>query len=383
MRILYINLISPFSEQLKYKENYIIRGLSEKKHSILIISTLEEYRENRIQINKPGIYRLKENVKLLRIPYDTIINKFISMKVRKVRSFLEICQKFKPDILIMNGIQFYDVQKLKKIKKMYPDIKIYGDVSAAAYNSATNWFSYYFLHKGLYCYWLKKVYSSFDKIFYVSQETKEFLISMYHVPLNLLEEQRLCCEVMTEKERKEQGISFRKKQELSEKEIIFTHTGKMDSAKGTISLLKQFIKTKDSRFRLMIAGAFSDDIKEEAMGLLKRDKRIMFLGFLKHEDLLELLCATDLYIQPGSCSQTLQTAIGCLCPVAVRKMKAYEQLLEGNNYWIESPKELGEIFAQISLNMQILKEKQAIMGKIAEKLDYRKMTERYCMEYQK
>lgn len=377
MKIFYVNLTAPFSIHMMYKENYLIRAFRENGEVVFIISTLEEFRENKIYLNVPRTEKVDKMLQICRVDFKPYFNKLITQKIRRVENFTELCINFAPDIIILNGIQFYNIQELGQIKKHLPNVRIYGDVSAAAYNSATNWISYYLLHKGIYRLWIRKVLKYFDKIFYVSKESKDFLEEMYKIPRELLEEQGLCCEVLTIDEKREKRKKFMVKMNLPQESIVFSHTGKMDVLKNTLSLIEEFMKTSNPDFRLLLAGAFDEEIHDRAVQLINADSRILFLGFLKYPDLMDLLSATDLYLQPGGPSQTLQTAIGCLCPVVVKKMALYKELLEDKGIYIDTVSDMNLIFDTINQNNNYLKDKVKEMERIANKINYKNISARF------
>lgn len=377
MKILYVNLTAPFSLHMMYKENYLIRAFRENEDEVFVLSTLEEFRENKICTDAPGECVVDKNLSIFRVKFNYCVNHRITGKIRKVKGFVKLCSDFAPEIIILNGIQFYNVQELEQIRKVLPEVRIYGDVSAAAYNSATNWISYHLLHKGIYRFWIRKSLQCFDKIFYVSIESKHFLQEMYQIPEELLEEQGLCCEVLTMEKKQDKKKKFLVEKNISQECFIFTHTGKMDTIKNTIPLLEAFAKTTNPNFRLLLAGAFDKEIYEIAMKIIKSDNRIIFIGFLKYFELIELLAATDLYLQPGGPSQTLQTAIGCLCPVVVLRMEIYRELLEDKGIYIDSPDEIKFVFDRVNENSSYLKDKIAGIESIAKKIDYKKVAARF------
>lgn len=377
MRVLYVNLTAPFSLHMMYKENYLIRAFRENGDEVLVLCTLEEYKENQIYRNQPGTDVIDKTLCVNRVVFHPYLYRLLTDKIRKTDDYIKICIDFSPDVIILNGIQFYNVRESEKIKKALPGVRIYGDVSAAAYNSATNWLSYHILHKGIYRRWIKEALGCFDKIFYVSKESKDFLEEMYQVPGELLEEQGLCCEVIDAEDKKMKREKFLKSNRLPPECIIFSHTGKMDAKKNTLFLMEEFHKTANPDFRLFLAGAFDSEICEKAVDLIDNDNRMIFLGFLKYPELIELLASTDLYLQPGGPSQTLQTAIGCLSPALVQRMEIYENLLGTAGIYIDSIREIGPVFEQIEEDRTFLTDRAAEIERIAEKINYKNIAQQF------
>lgn len=377
MKILYICLGNPFTEEMLYIENYLIKGNYEDGMDIEVIASTLKFSSNKIkEVNESKTFYF-DKIPVIRIKHDHIINKFISNIIRKNNRLFEIIINFKPDVIFYNCIQIYNIKDLKKIKQSLPNVKIYGDVTTTKYNSGKNLLSYYILHKIIYKSWIKKAERYFDKIFYPVLESKEFLKSVYKINDKLLEFFPLACEVIDEFKKKEYRRNFESRYNLNQNVTIFSHSGKMDKLKLTIEILEKFIKTRNENFRLFIAGEFTDDIKDRALKTINSDNRIKYIGFLDNEDLIELLCSTDLYLQPGSPSHTAQTAMGCLTPVVLKNIKTYEPFFNENGYMINNVNQLDWIFNQININPHCLKEMSSRSKLIAENmLNYRKLSRR-------
>lgn len=267
------------------------------------------------------------------------------------------------------------LNSIKKMKKSLPEVKIFADVSTTSYNSAMTFFSMCF-HKIFYKKWIKKNEKYFNKIYYVAPECKKFLINVYKINEGKLFFSPLPCEVIESNQRKKMRNEFEQKYGLNSGNIIFSHTGKYDERKLTIELIDSFMKTTDNRFRLFLAGSFSNSIQKKAMEKIGKDKRIVYLNFFSKEELIFLLCATDLYLQPGTASQTAQTAMGCGCPLVVANIPVYKELIRENGYIIENIKEIDDIFKDISNGGIALDEMSKNSFLVAKNLlDYKKIVD--------
>lgn len=146
----------------------------------------------------------------------------------------------------------------------------------------------------------------------------------------------------------------------------------MNAAKETLALLRAFSATSDQRFRLLIAGSFSSEIKGEAKRLVAADQRIVELGFLDGDGLMRALCATDLYLQPGTASQTSQTALCCGTPIVVRRLEIYRDLLTAGGFLIDGVDELPAVFETVSAFPERLSTMSQDAYEVARsRLDYR------------
>ena len=173
------------------------------------------------------------------------------------------------------------------------------------------------------------------------------------------------------KKKKKRKKNFLCKNRLSNDVTIFSHSGKMNRQKKTIELIKIFTNTKQQNWRLFIAGEFDDSISIEANELINKDSRIIYLGFLDLKNLTDLLCATDLYMQPLSPSQTAQTAMGCLTPVMLANINDYIGYEESGSIYINNTNEISDIFDKINKGQINLKEASQKTEKFAiDNLNY-------------
>lgn len=164
---------------------------------------------------------------------------------------------------------------------------------------------------------------------------------------------------------------------LKEDDVLLVHSGKMDKLKRTEDLLKAFIQVPDDRLKLILIGSMEEDVKKNTDKLIVSDKRIKFLGWKNGDELLEYLCACDLYAQPGSQSATLQNALCCGSAAMLYTHESYKYLLKNSVFYIKTIEDIKSVLEEISKNRESLENKRAQTNKIArEILDYKKLAAR-------
>ena len=118
-------------------------------------------------------------------------------------------------------------------------------------------------------------------------------------------------------------------------ELLFL--GQINRAKGALELIKSFRRIKSPHLRLHIVGVGQD--LRKAKQLAKGDKRIIFYGWLYHQDLSPLLKKIDVVVVPSLCYENSPTVIYESLSIGLPVMAAdiggvAELIEEGRNGWI-------------------------------------------------
>lgn len=378
MKILHCCLSSFYIDDYNYQENILPSINKMDGHEVKIIASTETFVKNsKIGYIETGKYFTKDGIEINRVPYKKYLPHFIMNKVRQYDNVYNLIDEFSPDVILFHGVAAYDLLTVAKYKKNNPDVKFYVDSHADENNSGSNWISKNILHKIFYKNIIKKAYFYIDKIFSITYETKMWLQKIYNIKEIKIEDFPLGGYILNEEERTKIRKKIRKQLELKDSDMLFVHSGKMDKLKLTQELLQAFIKVNKQNLKLVIIGSISEKQKGDIEKLLKKNNKIFYLGWKSTDELLEYLCACDLYVQPGSQSATMQNAVCCNSAVALYPHKSHVFLLHDSAFYIESIEDMVNLFNEISVNTEILENKRKLSFKIAcEKLDYRKLAKR-------
>jgi 1,2-diacylglycerol 3-alpha-glucosyltransferase len=102
---------------------------------------------------------------------------------------------------------------------------------------------------------------------------------------------------------------------------------------------------------------------------------VTFLGWQTREQIDDLLCAADVYLQPGTQSATMQHSLSCRCAVILDDVPAHEVYQRDNGWFVRSDDELE--LALRALGAADLPAMQANSYALAKEiLDYRVLAER-------
>ena len=245
MRVSFVCTGNTFTPSMLYKENYFIKAAVELGMEVLVFASEYEYVLGKRETSKLQETDI-EGYHLVRMKYKKVLgSEFLTEKVRNVPELTKRLICYQPDFIFYNCPQIYNIRELGRIKEALPHTKIVLDFSTKYINSAKNPLSLYILHKVIYRSWLMRALPYADKIYYISEETKDFIQTVYGIPQERMEENGLPGEVIS----KEQYQKFRQEIRLEygilNNQLLFVHSGKIGRLKRTVELLQYFQKEKD------------------------------------------------------------------------------------------------------------------------------------------
>lgn len=88
--------------------------------------------------------------------------------------------------------------------------------------------------------------------------------------------------------------------------------------------------------------------------LIAQDNRVRFLGWADSNQLKNYLCASDLYIQPGSQSATMQQSLCLRNLVLLDNVKSHTVFVKENGWLINDTNEINGILELIDQSPEIL-----------------------------
>lgn len=370
MRILIVTTGNEFTPSMLYKENYIIKAAQAHGDEIFVFANQYTYVKG-----KTALADAEEKVEgytLKRFKYRSYGSKMLTSRVRRIDGLENEIIKIIPDLIFFNCGQVYNIKNLKLIKQALPEVKIVLDFSTKYLNSARNWFSRNIQHRLMYRSWLQQALPYVDKIFYISHESKVFAKEMYKFPDAIMEHNNLPGETIPVETKMSYKQEIYAKMGMTKDTIMFMYSGKIYPEKKVDHLVRAFVRTEVPNFRLIIIGVYNDDSSRLAIEpLIASDKRIKFMNFVSGSELTKYVCAADLYIQPGSISQTCQTAVCCGTPLCFNDIPTHREIYNGNGFFVDSEEDIYNVFETISKNPSILKDmsgKAYLMAR--EELDY-------------
>lgn len=379
MRILHICLSSFYIDNYNYQENILPIIHSNDGNCVKIIASTETFIENnKIGYIEPKSYKSKEGIPIIRVSYKKYLPQFLMHKIRHYEKVYEIIADFSPDVILFHGTSSFEINTIVKYKIKHPKVKLYIDSHADFNNSGLNFFSKNFLHKIFYRGILKKALPYVEKVLCISLECVDFANKIYKIDESKLEFFPLGGIIVEESLWKIKRKIIRDFLGITEDDILVLHTGKFDDKKCTEKLVNAFVDTKKSKLKLVIIGSFvEEEIYKKIEYFMSIDSRITFLGWKNGSELIDFLCAADLYAQPGSQSATMQNAICCKCPVMLYPYKSHFPYIKGNGFYVKTEEDIKKVFNTVIKNPALIEKMRKASYEVAcNILDYKKIASR-------
>ena len=358
-------------------------------HAVVYVSDCLLYDSGVLGVTKPDIKKMECGATLIRPKCMSTGNVSVFMNhlfqylrfVWIYKTIIHIVGEIEPHIIYSHNPTIPEICSYIKIKKKNPDVKIYYDYHIDSLNRGVFRLPkrfMYFLHENIYRLFLKRSLDSVEKIYYIWGGTKQYITTEYGIPESMIEFLPLGGRVPDRVDYLCSRNKVRKDLQLEEDIILFIHTGKLSSEKRTKEIINAFKSVDNDKFRFIILGSIPEYLEDELGVLINSDSRIKYLGWKTGSELQEYLCASDVYIQLGSASATMQNALCCGCPVLINSCNGfYNEFMRGNGMFVNDEEELIDALTLISENPNVLETMKDATWKIAsELLDYRKIAAR-------
>lgn len=263
MKILHCCLSNFFIDGFGYQENIISKINQYDGNDVLIIASRENYVDGKLQLTNSGTYINEYGVRIIRLPYYRFGSERLQRKLRVFPTFRNELYSYRPDVVLFHGTCGFELLTLQKYKIDHPEVRVYVDSHEDYHNSARTWLSRNTLYRFWYTPIIRQTYKSFDKILYISEETKEFLVSLFGLDANMLEYFPLGGTIPSDDEYLEQRKRTRTILGCSDNTILCIHSGKLLPRKRTDIALDGFMHCDKSDLKLIIIGRADNDINRD------------------------------------------------------------------------------------------------------------------------
>ena len=377
MKILHVCLSSHYTEGMTYQDNQLPDQNAKDGHNVVVVSDCYIHEGSDLTKVEEEYKVMPSGVRLVRMNYDYIFSHLASSKIRKVKKLYNFIADEKPDVILFHGVAGYEMLTVAKYKKKNPKTKLYIDSHEDFHNSGTFWLSKTLQYKIFNRFIVNKIKNKVDKFLYVSYESKDFLEKMYGLEDSKLEFYPLGGNIVEKDNKKKFSQQIRAQYGYKQDDILVLHSGKLVPAKKTKELITAFKSVTNPRLKLIILGSIPTEYSQILNKLIQSDERINFVGWKTSTEVIEYLCAADIYFQPGTQSATMQNAICCGTPVALYPYSSHKPYINNNGFFVSNKDDYIRVFEFILSDPESLTNMSEASYNIArDLLDYKLIASR-------
>jgi len=372
LKILHVALSNFYLDGMTYQENELVRCHVEAGHEVRVLASTETLGpDKKLTYCEPSEYVGTDGAKVTRIRYRPLIPGKLARKLRihpGVRAFLE---DFGPDVIIFHSLCGWELTTVSRYARDHPEVEFHVDSHEDHNNSARNWISRRLLHGLYYRTIIRSSLSPTQPILCISTETQDFVERVYGIDRKRLMFFPLGGRILGDIEYNRRRTTKREYLRLNPNQLLIVQAGKMGIRKKLLENLRAFSSVPGLDSRLVLAGTLADEIQIEARDLIDADDRISFDGWAESDELLDLLCAADLYVQPGTQSATMQLALCARCAVALDDVPSHDPYMNNNGWLLNDSVRLESVYWEMNASPTKLLSMAARSLAIAQKmLDY-------------
>lgn len=328
MKIVHLCLASFYIDNYSYQENLLPKYHKISGNDVSIIASLVSFDENGkgCLLTDANSYVNENGIPVTRIEYKKQTGRLGRLLRIYQQDLLVMLEKEKPDIIFIHGIQFWDIKKVKKYAKKYPQVIIYADNHADFSNSAKSFFSKNILHKFIWKHCAKLINPYVTKFYGVLPARVDFLRDVYGIPQEKIE----LLVMGIDDEKREEVLSShlreekRKEYEIKENEVLIVTGGKIDHNKPQTLLLMETINKSEENVKLIVFGSVVPELKERFEEQLS--EKVKYIGWKNSEDIYAEFAAGDIVAFPGLHSVLWEQAVGLGKPCIFKEIEGFKHI---------------------------------------------------------
>ncbi len=376
MRIAHLCLSNFYIDGRNYQENQLVRQHVDDGHEVLVLASTETQAENgRLTYVEPTEYMGSDGAYVARLAYRRFLPHTVMRKLRMHPGVRQRLEAFRPDAILFHGACGYELVATAEYARRHPSVLFYIDSHEDWNNSARGIASRELLHRLYYGTILRRALPAARKLLCITVETMDFVTGLYGVDRSRVELFPLGGHPVPDGQYWLRRARTRAILGLNDEEIAFIQSGKQTRRKKLIEALQAYSLSATANSRFFIVGILSDCIKGQVERLLVADHRIQFLGWKSADELTDLLCAADVYVQPGTQSVTMQHSLCCRCAVAIDDVPSHRIYDSGIGWLMKSPGDLEHVFA-MAASSDLKSMQERAYAQACALLDYKVLAQR-------
>jgi len=329
MKIVHIAPNSPYNDYWGYQDNLLPKYQRKLGHDVTVIITNKMHKDGKIVEIPPTVYELDDGVKIIRLKYKQYIHPVVTGVFSDLDVY-DLLDDIQPDFIFYHGLVSYTIIGVIKYIKKNPKCKMVED-NHMDYNigNKTNT-----LKEKIIRSWLRflnrKSIKYVTKVYGVTPWRKQYAEDYFKIPANKTDV--LIMGADDEKMHIEKRMDLRKEirdeYRIKPNDFLIVTGGKIDKNKK-IDVLMQACKELGN-VKLLIFGNVENDIHKK-FEELKKSKNIIYIGWIKSDEVYKYFYAADLVFFPGQHSVLWEQACASKVPCVFEKWDGMEHVNNGGN----------------------------------------------------
>ena len=333
MRILHCCLSCFYIDGFAYQENRLVQEHVNAGHDVLVLASTEVFSDQgRLEYVEPRSYAGTDGAPVIRLPYVKVISDWASRKVRAYKGLFAEIDKFNPDIIMFHGLVGFALWTVARYARQNPTVKLIAD-SHEDFNNSRQSFAARVIYSCFYVPIIKASLKEIQKIYFITKETKDFCRKVYGLPEEKLEYLPLGGTVLDREAYDGIRRQVREQLGLEQSDLMILQTGKFDRSKRLLDSINEFLSLGADSAKFIIAGTIIDDAIEIEK-LILDNTNVIGLGWVNSRELKNLMVASDIYLQPGTQSASMQEAVCSSCALVLYEYDSHVELNAGNMSFI-------------------------------------------------
>lgn len=330
MKIVHICLAARYVEGFGYQENIIPQIHKNMGNEVLILTSeyeIDQYYKTKKRKNSDYVNDFGIRVKSLKKSDSGFFSRF-----GIYADLNEALEDFSPNIIFVHGGQFFSLKDVVKYCKGHKGVKMYIDQHADYYNSPVDAWKRKMCQRYIYGTWMRKAIRYTSKFWGVTPWRCDYLHDVYKIPKDKIDLLVMGGDDRYIRFDKQNEIweNVRNKLNISESDFVIISGGKINKDKNIHLLMQAVLDLHIENLKLIVFGQPLEDIKEEFYKLLKNES-IIYINWIKSEDVYDYFLASDLAVFPGTHSVLWEQAVACGIPTVFKDWQGMHHVDVGGN----------------------------------------------------
>lgn len=379
MKIVHFCLSCFYIDGYAYQENQLPAQHVKDGHEVTIIASTESFDEQRQPCYvQPGDYLGTDGARVIRLPYRQLLPAPLARKVRAYPRVHALLEELQPDAILFHGMCAWELLTVAQYVREHPHVTLYVDCHEDFNNSARGWVSKQLLHGAFYRPILRSALDVVKEVLCITVESMQFAGQFYGVPQDKVVLFPLGGHLHSDGDYAERRQRIRELHGAARHDVVIVQSGKITANKLLPNALRAFIATPSPHLKFWIVGQIVDEA-EECRALIASDPRIQFLGWKSPDELEDILCAADVYLQPFGQTATTQMSMCCRCAILVQDVPSHRALFVDNGFLIDGKTTIASSFQTMAARPEAVDDMKRRSFEFAQThLDYTQLAKRIC-----